>query len=148
MPKGVAELLGLSVGSFITSLWNLSTCDYRIVRILKQPHSEHFHLHGMFALQISSSHVISLEKDEIPDECMFCLENGDVVRLSEHEYEETDGNHVFKFAATANNRVSTPFTHQNLMKMEGPHMIMKIVSMTGANVRLLRSNCDLIFANK
>ncbi len=130
--------MGISAGSFITSLWNVSTCDYRIVRIVKQPHSEHFHLHGMLAVHISSNHIISLEADEVPDECMFCLENGDLVRLSDHEYAETGDNHVFKFAATTNNIVSTPFTHQNLMTMEGPHMIMKIISMTGANVRLLR----------
>ena len=137
LPEGVASLMGLSVGSCITALWDLSDCDNRIVQIVKQPHSEHFHLNGRLAMQLSKSHFMSLEPEETHDEGMFCLENGDLVRLYDHEFEEMAEANVLNFARTANCRVSTPFNLPTLLKMEGPHMIMKIASLTGANVRLL-----------
>ena len=132
MQKGVAKLMGLTVGSSITSLWDIHNCDYRLVRIVKQPHSEHFHLNGMLAVHLSSSEQLDTNQDER----VFRLENGELVRLSDHEFEETSGGNILKFAATEQNRVSYPLTHQNIMKMEGPHMILKILAIKGAKVSL------------
>ena len=141
LPKGVATKMGLTAGSSITAMWDINNMDYRIVRIVKQAHSEHFQLNGMLAVQINTSNgnLKSLETDEIHDDSMFRLENGDLVRLSSHEYEEIDTNHssIFRFAASEKNKVSTPFNYNCLMAIEGPHLILKIVSLTGAQVRLL-----------
>lgn len=122
--------MGLTAGSSITSLWDIHNCDYRIVRIVKQPHSEHFHLNGMLAVHLSSDEQLDANQDER----LFRLENGEFVRLSDHEFEETFGANILKFAATEQNRVSYPLTHQSVMKMEGPHMILKILATKGANV--------------
>ena len=132
--------MGLTVGSSITAMWDINSIDYHIVRIVKQAHSEHFQLNGMLAVQINSSNgsMKSLESDEMHDESMFRLENGDIVRLSAHEFEEIDQSHsnIFRFAATEKNKVSTPFNYHCLMAIEGPHLIFKIVSLRGAQVRL------------
>ena len=132
--------MGLTAGSSITAMWDINNMDYHIVRIVKQAHSEHFQLNGMLAVQINTSNgnLKSLETDEIHDNSMFRLENGDLVRLSSHEFEEIDTNHsnVFRFAATEKNKVGIPFNYNCLMAMEGPHLILKIVSTTGAQVRL------------
>jgi hypothetical protein len=143
LSKGVATQMGLTAGSSITAMWDVNNMDYHMVRIVKQAHSEHFQLNGMLAVQINTSNgnLKSLETDEMHDNSMFRLENGDLVRLSSHEFEEIDANHfhsnIFRFAATEKNKVSIPFSYNCLMALEGPHLILKIVSWTGAQVRLL-----------
>jgi hypothetical protein len=136
MPNSMAKLIGLTVGASITQLWDLDTCEHRVVRIVKPSHPERFDLHGLFAAKppTTNGHHEAGDND---DECIFHLENGDIVRLSAHEYQDVDDANIFPFAATKRNQVSVPFSYHQLLKMEGPHMIIKVVSPTGAHVRTL-----------
>jgi hypothetical protein len=139
IPKSVAASMGLTEGSSISALWDINTCDYRIVRIIKQAHSDPFHLHGKLAMKMNAAdkvgHQMPPQGEEF-DDGTFCLQNGSFVRLSAHEYEETADADIFAFAAVPKNQVSTPFDHEKLLKMEGPHMIVKILSLAGDNVRI------------
>jgi hypothetical protein len=139
IPKSVAASMGLTVGSSISALWDIRTCDYRIVRIIKQVHSDPFHLHGMLAMKMNAadkaSHQMSAQGEEF-DDSTFCLQNGSPVRLSAHEFEEISDANIFSFAAVPKNQVIVPFDHEKLLKMEGPHMIVKVLSLAGDNVRL------------
>ncbi len=144
IPESVASLMGLTVGSSISALWDVKTCNYRIVRIVKQAHSDPFHLHGLLAMKLNSveksGHQVQLKSEEF-DDSTFCLQNGEFVRLSAHEFEETDDENIFAFAAVPRNQINFPFDHEKLLKMKGPHMIVKVLSLTGDNVRLLRFAC-------
>ncbi len=143
MPNGMAKLIGLTVGASITQLWDLDTYQHRVVRIVKQSHSEHFNLHGLLAVKLPVNKGIHGPGDA-DDDCIFHLENGDLVRLSAHEYQDVPNANIFQFAATESNQVSVPFSYSQLLKMKGPHMMMTVVSLTGAHVRApLAKKCAL-----
>jgi hypothetical protein len=140
IPNSVAASMNITAGSSITALWDIKSLAYRIVRIVKQAHSDHFHLHGMLAIKINaaerSSHQMSHQGEEF-DENTFCLQNGVFVRLLAHEFEEATDANIFGFAAVPKNQVVDPFSHQKLLKIEGPHMIIKLLSVAGDKVSIL-----------
>jgi hypothetical protein len=136
LPNGVAHLMNLREGCAITAIWDLHTCDFNIVKISTQSHPGLMHLNDKLAMKLENQNdpPKSLEANETHDNA-FQMENGDVVRLHEHNYKIVENANILSFAATQNNRLSSPFNFQKLMKMDGPHMIVKIVSLTGVNVR-------------
>lgn len=141
IPNSVAALIGITAGASITALWDIKSLEYHIVRIVKQAHSDHFHLHGMLAMKTNvadrNSHHMSHQGEDF-DENTFCLQNGNLVRLSAHEFEEATDANIFGFAAVPKNQVNTPFSHERLLKMEGPHMIVKLLTVAEDKVSILQ----------